>query len=717
MKKKLFVGLAAGLFILGMFGLAGANSIVINDHFDDNTLDPSWSTSFEKATGWSYTESGTSLKVTDMITTAPGWASVNLTQYITPLSDFNISFKFSWDSENNVKAVQNVIIQAYAQDGTKIAEAGFSDGWINSEGAGYGMIEGNQYDTGPDSLSSSGSAVVTIARKGNDIKILWDGAILIEGTSSDLLYRVDLVFSHNLMADSFFGNEAIDAVKVEGSYTPVSEPSTNSTSISQIYTIAPASNETLSFGSANGQLAFAFSKITDATKYLLTLQMNDLINSTMAPISIELVPEVSGTLFLPPTAATPGFSETFLGMTYNLPLDKATWDSMALYKIKWGIEAYNSSDVLIGSTYKSLVPDKYACSFKLLSSTAIAMTSPAPGSELNLSDSPPVFKWDLYSGVAEYELILARVDGASFSPVIPFSNLTFNLLTMDAATWQSMPAGTWYWTVLGSDPMGNKMPSKFTMFDFEVSGTPVTTPTNPSTSSNSLGMDFVYIAPGAFMMGSTLDKPGMNGDETLHQETLTKGYYMQTTEVSQSQWEALMGSNPSFFKCSDCPVEQVSWNDAQVFIQKLNQKGEGTYMLPTEAQWEYAARAGSTSSFANGAITATGSGYDPNLDAMGWYTYNSNSMTNPVAQKMPNAWGLYDMHGNVLEWCQDWYGSYNSGSVTDSVGPSSGSTRVIRGGSWVNDSEGCPSAVRYYGNPEGSINLLGFRLALALDKQ
>ena len=141
MKKKLFVGLAAGLFILGMFGLAGANSIVINDHFDDNTLDPSWSTSFEKATGWSYTESGTSLKVTDMITTAPGWASVNLTQYITPLSDFNISFKFSWDSENNVKAVQNVIIQAYAQDGTKIAEAGFSDGWINSEGAGYGMIE------------------------------------------------------------------------------------------------------------------------------------------------------------------------------------------------------------------------------------------------------------------------------------------------------------------------------------------------------------------------------------------------------------------------------------------------------------------------------------------------------------------------------------------------------------------------------------------------
>ena len=140
-------------------------------------------------------------------------------------------------------------------------------------------------------------------------------------------------------------------------------------------------------------------------------------------------------------------------------------------------------------------------------------------------------------------------------------------------------------------------------------------------------------------------------------------------------------------------------------------------MLPTEAQWEDAARAGSTSSFANGAITATGSGYDPNLDAMGWYTYNSNSMTNPVAQKMPNAWGLYDMHGNVLEWCQDWYGSYNSGSVTDSVGPSSGSTRVIRGGSWVNDSEGCPSAVRYYGNPEGSINLLGFRLALALDKQ
>ena len=155
-------------------------------------------------------------------------------------------------------------------------------------------------------------------------------------------------------------------------------------------------------------------------------------------------------------------------MAYELSLDTSTWDVLSLYDIKWGVEAYDSPGSLIGSSYKSSVPSKYASNIKFLASTAIALTSPPPGTALILSDSAPVFKWDLYSGVSAYELILARVDGASFFPVLPFPNLTLNLLTMDNSTWQSMPTGAWYWTVLGYDSMGNQMPPKFTIFDFEV---------------------------------------------------------------------------------------------------------------------------------------------------------------------------------------------------------------------------------------------------------
>jgi len=428
-------------------------------------------------------------------------------------------------------------------------------------------------------------------------------------------------------------------------------------------------------------------------------------------------------------------------MTYNIPLDSPTWDSMALYNIKWGVEAFNTAGVLVGSTYESSVPNKYVSKIKFLASTAIALASPSPGSTLVLSDVAPVFKWDLYSGVSAYELILARVDGASFSPVLSFPNLTLNLLTMDNSTWQSMPTGKWYWTVLGKDSIGNQMPSKFTIFDFEITGQSTlvqpTSQTPANTKTNSLGMNFVYITPGTFMMGSPTDEPGRKNDETQHQVTLTQGYYMQTTEVTQGQWEALTGSNPSLYSScgSDCPVGEVSWNTVQSFIKKLNQKGEGTYMLPTEAQWEYAARAGSTTAFANGGITETANGYDPNLDAMGWYTYNTGTWspssqgvgsykiypTHPVAQKTPNAWGLYDMHGNIYEWCQDWYDYdyYNSGSVTDPVGPSSGSYRVLRGGHTGSNAKYCRAASRFSIDPgyAGNVHGLGFRLVLSPGQQ
>jgi formylglycine-generating enzyme required for sulfatase activity len=211
--------------------------------------------------------------------------------------------------------------------------------------------------------------------------------------------------------------------------------------------------------------------------------------------------------------------------------------------------------------------------------------------------------------------------------------------------------------------------------------------------TNSIGITFNHIKPGTFIMGSPVgepgryDEPGTGNDETQHQVTLTQGYYMQTTEVTQGQWKAVMGGNPSYFSnCGDdCPVEDVSWDDIQKFIKALNRREASTgYALPTEAQWEYAARAGSTTAFANGQITHTGNGYDPVLDSMGWYVYNSGDRTHPVAQKAPNAWGLYDMHGNVWEWVADWYGKYPSSSVTNPTGPTSGTSRVLRGGSWGN---------------------------------
>jgi len=196
----------------------------------------------------------------------------------------------------------------------------------------------------------------------------------------------------------------------------------------------------------------------------------------------------------------------------------------------------------------------------------------------------------------------------------------------------------------------------------------------PSTYTNSLGQTFVLLPAGTFTMGSPSDEPGRSDDETQHQVTLTQPFYMQTTEVTQAQWEAVMGSNPSYFSgCPTCPVENVSWDDIQVFIGYMKARGEGTYSLPTEAQWEYAARAGSTTAFYNGGITETGGGYDPNLNVIGWYFYNSGFKTQPVGQKAPNPWGLYDMSGNVREWCWDWYGSYGSAAVTDPTGPSSGS--------------------------------------------
>ena len=224
--------------------------------------------------------------------------------------------------------------------------------------------------------------------------------------------------------------------------------------------------------------------------------------------------------------------------------------------------------------------------------------------------------------------------------------------------------------------------------------------------------EFVLIDPGSFTMGAPTAELGREPNEVQHDVTLTDGFYLAETEVTQAQWEAVMGTNPSHFSgCDDCPVEWVSWHDAVDYCNALSaleglepayevkcpyvnwdQSANG-YRLPTEAEWEYACRAGSTTAFYNGGITETQCS-DPNLDQIGWYCGNSAWTTHEVGQKLPNAWGLYDMSGNVYEWCWDWRGDYPLGPVTDPVGPSSGNMRVMRGGSWGYTALQCRSAYR-----------------------
>ena len=215
------------------------------------------------------------------------------------------------------------------------------------------------------------------------------------------------------------------------------------------------------------------------------------------------------------------------------------------------------------------------------------------------------------------------------------------------------------------------------------------------------------IAPGTFTMGSA---SGRSSDERpLTQVTITKPYWLGQTEVTQAQWQAVMGSNPSNIKGDNLPVEHVSWNDAMEFCRKLTEREraagrtpEGhTYTLPTEAQWEYACRAGTTGDYAG------------SLDPMGWYAANSGSTTQPVGQKQANAWGLHDMHGNVWEWCADLNGNYPGGVITDPTGPPSGSLHVTRGGGWDSPADNCRSSLRNWNVPGARGTNLGFRLALS----
>ncbi len=224
---------------------------------------------------------------------------------------------------------------------------------------------------------------------------------------------------------------------------------------------------------------------------------------------------------------------------------------------------------------------------------------------------------------------------------------------------------------------------------------------------------YVWIKPGTFMMGSPQNEPDRNDDETEHRVTLTEGFYLGEHEVTQAKYEEVMNSgNPSTFKGATLPVESVTWNEAIEYCRLLTQRDHASgklpddfeYTLPTEAQWEFACRADSKGAYCFGDD-------ESQLEDYAWYEKNADAMTHPVGEKRCNDWRLFDMHGNVWEWCRDRYGDYSSASEENPVGPLKGSHRVYRGGCWGYFAWGCRSADRDWSEPGSRYGFFGFRVA------
>ena len=235
-----------------------------------------------------------------------------------------------------------------------------------------------------------------------------------------------------------------------------------------------------------------------------------------------------------------------------------------------------------------------------------------------------------------------------------------------------------------------------------LSGNTITIPVK-----NGISIDMVRVEAGTFTMGATpeMNKPYRN-EKPTHQVTLTNDYYIGKYEVTQALWQAVTGNNPSYFKGENLPVENVSWDECQEFLSKLNSITGKTFRLPTEAEWEFAARGGKKSR----GYQYSGSN---NLSDVAWYKYNSVISTRAVGSKQGNELGIYDMTGNVLEWCQDWYGKYSSSSQVNPTGANNGAGRVGRGGSWISDARFCRSSFRNYYTPGFGYNVLGLRLVLS----
>ncbi len=248
--------------------------------------------------------------------------------------------------------------------------------------------------------------------------------------------------------------------------------------------------------------------------------------------------------------------------------------------------------------------------------------------------------------------------------------------------------------------------------DFEEPEEPDTPGTNQTFNVNGVSFTMIVVEGGTFKMGAqsssssgdNYDSEAYSDESPVHSVTLSS-YSIGETEVTQELWTAVMGSNPSYYSGSQKPVESISWNDCQEFITKLNELTGKNFRLPTEAEWEYAARGGNKS---KGYKYSGGN----TIGDVAWYTSNSSSRTHDVKTKQANELGIYDMSGNVWEWCQDWYGSYSSGSQTDPTGPTSGSDRVLRGGGWSDYARSCRVSRRSSSNPAYGYNLNGFRLIL-----
>ena len=223
---------------------------------------------------------------------------------------------------------------------------------------------------------------------------------------------------------------------------------------------------------------------------------------------------------------------------------------------------------------------------------------------------------------------------------------------------------------------------------------------------NGVSFDMIMVEGGTFTMGATSEQgsDAYSNEKPVHQVTLSD-YYIGETEVTQALWKAVMETNPSYYKGDRNPVKNVSWDDCQEFIRKLNSLTGRTFRLPTEAEWEYAARGGNQSK----GYKYSGSN---TLSSVAWYTDNSSSQTHAVKTKSHNELGLYDMSGNVYEWCSDWYGSYQSSTQTNPQGPSSGYNRVLRGGSWYDGARYCRVSRRNCNSPGSRSDGYGLRLVL-----
>jgi len=301
--------------------------------------------------------------------------------------------------------------------------------------------------------------------------------------------------------------------------------------------------------------------------------------------------------------------------------------------------------------------------------------------------------------------ITFNAQGGSVSPTT-MSGVSGAQITLPVPTRNNYTFNGWY----SSSSGGTKYDSPYTITSSLTMYAQWTlTVSTPNLGQNGSGNDgdemtingiaCVLVKAGTFVMGSPTSESGRWDDETQHQVTLTRDFWISKYEVTQSQYQSVMGSNPSYFSGANNPVENVTWYNANEFCQAVGGQ------LPTEAQWEFAARGGNKSQ----GYIYSGSN---NLNDVGWHWENNSDYgTKPVGQKLPNELGIYDMSGNVWEWCSDWYSDYSSGAVTNPTGPSSGTYRVLRGGGWNDDEPYCRVAYRSNPYPSDSFSNLGFRVA------